>query len=240
MASTRRVMVVGAHVADFVWRAAGAVALATGRGGEACVIALSYGERGESGDLWAQDGQTVENVKAIRHQEAERAAERLGAGFVGLDLGDYPLIVDASALVQIAEQIRQFRPDVLITHTDTDPYNPDHGLAHAAVVRARSLAAGVGVPSAFPTVTPPSLLLFEPHQPETCNFCPNLFLDITSVFDRKRAAMGEMRAQAYLPEHYVQRAEQRAHQARLASGRGGDLRYAEAFQRVTPQVVTLP
>jgi len=31
---------------------------------------------------------------------------------------------------------------VLITHTDTDPFNPDHPVAHAAVDRARGLAAG--------------------------------------------------------------------------------------------------
>ena len=63
-------MVVGAHSADFVWRAGGAVAVATSRGGEARVLALSYGERGESGELWKEPGQTVERVKEIRHGEA--------------------------------------------------------------------------------------------------------------------------------------------------------------------------
>ena len=37
---SRRVLVIGAHSADFVWRAGGAVAAATGAGGEARVIAL--------------------------------------------------------------------------------------------------------------------------------------------------------------------------------------------------------
>ncbi len=45
-------MVIGAHSADFVWRAGGAVAVATAAGGGARVIARSYGERGESGELW--------------------------------------------------------------------------------------------------------------------------------------------------------------------------------------------
>ena len=49
------------------------------RGGEARVLALSYGERGESGELWKEPGQTVEHVKEIRHGEAERAAAALGA-----------------------------------------------------------------------------------------------------------------------------------------------------------------
>ena len=46
-----RVQVIGAHSADFVWRAGGAVAMAVEQGGVAEVIALSYGERGESGEL---------------------------------------------------------------------------------------------------------------------------------------------------------------------------------------------
>ena len=49
-------MVIGAHSADFVWRAGGAVAVTTAGGGEAAVIALSYGERGESGELWKAGG----------------------------------------------------------------------------------------------------------------------------------------------------------------------------------------
>ncbi len=227
---------IGAHSADFVWRAGGAVAVATTGGGSACVLALSYGERGESGELWKEPGQTVERVKEIRHGEAERAAAALGAEFACLDLGDYPLEVDRDALIALADRIRDFAPDVLVTHTDRDPFNPDHAAAFFAVERARALAAGAGVPSAFETVQPPELLLFEPHQPELCNFVPTTFVDITPVIDRKRAAMAEMKAQSYLRTYYDQRAEQRGNHARRSSGDPA-IRYAEAFQRVTPQVV---
>jgi 4-oxalomesaconate hydratase len=234
---SRRVQVIGAHSADFVWRAGGAVAMAVQNGGTAEVIALSYGERGESGELWKQEGQTVENVKRIRHAEAETAAAALGASFRCLDLGDYPLQIDADALVQIADAIREFAPDVLITHTDRDPFNPDHPVASVAVDRARGLAAGAGVQSAFATIAPPALFLFEPHQPELCNFTPTTFVDITPVIERKKAAMAEMKAQQYLQTYYAQRAEQRGNHARRASG-NKDVQYAEAFQRVIPQVVS--
>jgi len=233
---SRRVQVIGAHSADFVWRAGGAVAKAVAAGGVAEVVALSYGERGESGELWKQEGQTIENVKRLRHAEAEAAAAHLGASFRCLDLGDYPLQIDTAALRAIADAIRTFAPDVLITHTDTDPFNPDHPVAHAAVDRARGLAAGAGVSSAFPTIRPPHLFLFEPHQPELCNFTPTVHVDITAVWEKKAAAMAEMRAQQYLQAYYGQRAEQRANHARRASGDSG-IRYAESFQRVIPQVV---
>jgi 4-oxalomesaconate hydratase len=233
---SRRIQVIGAHSADFVWRAGGAIAVATAAGGVAEVIALSYGERGESGELWKQEGQTIENVKRLRHAEAQAAAEHLGASFRCLDLGDYPLQIDGDALLLIADVIREFAPDVLVTHTDTDPFNPDHPVAYAAVDRARSLAAGAGVQSAFKTISPPALFLFEPHQPELCNFTPNTFVDITAVMDRKRAAMAEMKAQSYLQTYYDQRAAQRGNHARRGAG-ATDVQFAEAFQRMIPQVV---
>jgi 4-oxalomesaconate hydratase len=234
---SRKLLVIGAHSADFVWRAGGVIAVTTAAGGTARVLALSYGERGESGELWKEPGQSIERVKAVRHEEAERAATVLGAEFSCLDLGDYPLDIDGAGLVAIADHIRQFAPDVVLTHTDRDPFNPDHAAAFFAVERARALAAGAGVPSSFETVEPPELLLFEPHQPELCNFTPTTFVDITSVFEQKQAAMAEMKAQAYLHTYYAQRAEQRANHARRSSGDPA-IRYAEAFQRVTPQVVS--
>lgn len=233
----RRLQVIGAHSADFVWRAGGAIAVCTAAGGEAEVVALSYGERGESGELWKQPDQTIENVKRVRHGEAERAAAHLGARFRCLDLGDYPLQIGAEQLGQIADVIREFAPDVVVTHTDTDPFNPDHPVAFGAVDRARSLAAGAGVSSAFDTIKPPQLFLFEPHQPELCNFTPTTFVDITAVMDRKQAAMEEMAAQKYLQSYYLQRADQRGNHARRASG-DQDVRQAEAFQRMIPQVVS--
>jgi 4-oxalomesaconate hydratase len=54
--------------------------------------------------------------------------------------------------------------------------------------------------------------------------------------EQKRAAMAEMKAQTYLHTYYEQRAEQRGNHARRSSGNAA-VRYAEAFQRVTPQVV---
>ena len=234
--SAQRLMVIGAHSADFVWRAGGACAVTTTNGGTAKVIALSYGERGESGELWKEEGQTIDNVKKIRHGEAERAAQALGATFECLDLGDYPLDIDVDRLKLISDKIREFAPDVLITHTDTDPFNPDHPVAYAAVNRARGLAAGAGVSSAFKTISPPVLYLFEPHQPELCNFPPNTFVDITPVMEAKLQAMAEMKAQKYLQTYYTQRADQRGNHARRSSG-NQDIRQAEAFQRVIPNVV---
>ena len=76
----KTLLVVSAHSADFVWRAAGAIATFVERGGTAHVVSLSYGERGESGELWKEAGQTEERVKEIRHAEAEHGRGRARRG----------------------------------------------------------------------------------------------------------------------------------------------------------------
>ena len=225
-----------AHSADFVWRAAGAIATATASGGVATVVSLSFGERGESGELWKEEGQTLENVKAVRRGEAEAAAAILGAEIVFLDKGDYPLELDAETVAELTDLMRELEPDVVLGHARDDPFNPDHGVASDATIRARQLASGSGVASGFKTIPPPALLLFEPHQPELCGFVPTTFLDITPVWAQKVAAMEAMGAQEYLRQYYSERAGHRANHARRISGRS-EIRYAEAFQREIPQVV---
>ena len=232
-----RLLVVSAHAADFVWRAGGAIASVTAAGGSAHVVALSYGERGESGELWKEPNQTEANVKRVRHEEASRAATHLGATFEAFDLGDYPLVVDESAHLRLIHSLTTFKPTVLLTHTERDPFNPDHPVAYAATERARQLASGAGVASAFTTIKPPQFLLFEPHQPELCGFTPTTFLDITAVFAQKEAAMAELGAQGYLKTYYTERAAHRANHARRIGGNPA-IRHAEAFMRVMPQVIS--
>lgn len=210
--------------------------MTTSQGGSAFILALTYGERGESGELWKESGQTIENVKRIRHDEAEAAAAAVGAGFTCLDLGDYPLNLTNEAMDQLVEMIREIKPDIILTHTPVDPFNPDHPAAYQAVQRGRLLASGAGVASEFQRINPPDLYLFEPHQPELCEFVPNTFIDITPVWDKKVKAMEAMQAQSYLQSYYTELASRRANHARRISGLS-EIKYAEALQRTLPWVV---
>jgi len=234
--SAKRILVVGAHSADFVWRAAGTIAVITSQGGSAMVIALSYGERGESGELWKEANQTVENVKHIRHAEASSAAEAVGAGFQCLDLGDYPLSLTDTAVEQLVSVLQDYKPTIVLTHNPVDPFNPDHPVASQIVLKARLLCTGAGVASAFSRITPPDLYFFEPHQPELCDFKPNVFVDITPVMEQKNRAMDAMKAQAYLRSYYGELAARRANHARRISGME-NVKFAEAHFRTLPWVV---
>jgi len=205
MKTPRSMLIVSAHAADFVWRAGGAIGLHTLNGGKATVVSLSYGENGESGDLWREPRQTVTAVKSHRHAEALAASTALGADFIPMDLGDYPLEVSGASLQKLASIYVENKPDVLLIHAPEDPFNPDHPVASFAAQKARLLATGAGgVPASFKTIPPPIMYAFEPHQPDLCSFKPDTFVDVTNVWPSKNEAMSAMAAQSYLKEHYTQ------------------------------------
>ncbi|MEU9335692.1 PIG-L deacetylase family protein [Streptomyces sp. NPDC048290] len=237
MADDKRgsIQVISAHSGDFVWRAGGALALYAEGGYDVRIVCLSYGERGESQGLWKQDGMTVKKAKAGRRAEAVAAAEALGADITFLDLGDYPLRIDATAVDRIVAEMRAAQPQVLLTHVASDPYNRDHNAAHEATLLARQVAQAAGHDPGTTPIGAPQVLQFEPHQPEQCGFVPNLLLDITPVFERKRKAMECMGAQSHLMRYYTDLALRRGVQAVRNGGRRSIVQ-AEAYQRVFPVV----
>ena len=90
-----RLLVVGAHAADFVWRAGGIIAKTKELGGEVLNLSLSYGERGESGNLWKEDpNRSIESVKEARHEMSTKASDILGCTYQCLDWGDYPMLIN--------------------------------------------------------------------------------------------------------------------------------------------------
>jgi 4-oxalomesaconate hydratase len=230
-----RLLVVSAHAADFVWRAGGYIALTAAAGGDAHVVCLSFGERGESPGAWKQPGMTLERVKEIRKAEAEAAGAELGATVRFLDKGDYPLPSGEDMLLELAELMREIAPAVILTHAKADPYNYDHPVAADLTIRARAVAQAAGRPSAHPQLGAPPVFRFEPHQPEMCEFRPDVLVDITPVYERKVAAMNAMASQEHLVSYYRDLAARRGVQA-VRNGGPSSLRYAEAYQRVFPQV----
>jgi len=234
VASVRTAMVVSAHSADFVWRAGGAIALYAGRGWEVSVVCLSFGERGESAKLWREPGMTIEKVKANRKEEATRAAEILGAKVIFFDLGDYPMRIPDGILCELAALYRKIRPEFVLTHSLKDPYNFDHPLVSHAAQEARIVAQAHGHEPGTAVIGAPPVFLFEPHQPEQCEWKPQVLLDITSVWPKKYEAFKAMNAQEHLWHYYERVALQRGAQASRNSDR--TIKYAEAYQRVFPQV----
>ena len=234
MENTKKtILVISAHAADFVWRAGGAIALYAGRGYRVRILCLSYGEQGESEKLWKVPGMTLERVKELRKVESEKAASILGAEIRFFDVGDYPLRVNDQLVHNMVTEFRGCQPEIVLTHASADPYNFDHPDACQVTLRTRIYAQAAGYPAEGKKLGAPPVFYFEPHQPEQCDFKPQVLLDITSVMDRKRKAMESMEAQEHLWEYYTDLAKRRGVQAARNSGKSG-IKFAEAYQRIYP------
>ena len=231
-------LVVSAHAGDFVWRASGAIALATAKGERAKVLCLTYGERGESASAW-RAGKELAEIKELRRGEATRAAETLGAEIEFLDAGDYPLTETTELVDRIVGVYREVNPTVVLTHPLVDPYNQDHPAAARMALQARVLAQAIGYPAPGDPLGAPPVFFFEPHQPEQCEFKPNVLLDITSVFETKRKAMECLPAQQHMWDYYTDLAKRRGVQLKRNAGPNLGLpvnTLGEAYMRLYPQV----
>ncbi len=219
MSDTKSALVISAHSADFVWRCGGAIALHQSRGYDVTVVCLSYGERGESAKLWKQEGMTLEKVKTSRRIEAENAARALDVHDIRFfDLGDYPLQLDREAKFKLVDVIRAVHPDFMLSHSQYDPYNTDHSYATQVAVECRMIAQAWGHNPGETVLGAPQLYLFEPHQTERMEWKPDTFLDITPVWDKKRAAIECMQGQEHLWDYYTRAARQRANHFKRNSG----------------------
>ncbi len=241
MADRKTALVVSAHAADFVWRCGGAIAQHQKMGYEVTVVCLSYGERGESARLWKQ-GKSLEQVKTIRRTEAENAAQALNVQDIQfLDLGDYPLDLGQQAQDRVVDIIRAVQPEFMLSHSQYDPYNTDHMRTTEFVLTCRMIAQAWGHNPGEKVLGAPQLYLFEPHQTEQMGWKPDTFLNITDVWDQKRAAIECMQGQQHLWDFYTNVAENRANHFRRNSGGmagGQPAKYAEGFQSVFPRTVT--
>jgi len=234
-----RILVFSAHCADFCSRAGGTIAKHARNGDEVRVVALTFGERSESGGLYADGTRpTLADVKAVRREEAERAAAILGAGITFLGWEDLRFDYSQERVISLAEEIRAFRPDVILTHHGPDPCSVDHDTCSRLVMRASQIAGAAGLESAHSPARGAPVFFFEATIPltELEGFNPDFYVNITDVWESKLAALRAFeRGQGFLASWYTDQAKLRAFQARRLTGRS-DILYAEAFERTSPWV----
>ena len=183
----------------------------------------------------------LQTVKDARRKEAEDAATALGVhDLVCMDLGDYPLELTREHKNDLVDVIRRVQPAFMMSHSKYDPYNTDHMYTTQVALEARMIAQAWGHNPGEKVLGAPQLYLFEPHQTEQMGWKPDTFLDITPVWDKKRAAMECMDGQVHLWDFYTRVAQQRANHFKRNSGGmsgGRDCKYAEGFESIFPRTV---
>lgn len=168
--SDLRLMAVHAHPDDESSKGAATMARYAREGVEVLVVTCTGGERGDILNPRLVDNPDVlRDLPGLRRQEMATAAQALGVrhhwlGFIdsGLPEGDPlpPLPEGCFALAPLEEtvpalvaQIRQFRPQVLLTYDENGGYpHPDHIMTHVVSMAAVDAAAD---PERYPELGEP-------------------------------------------------------------------------------------
>ncbi len=181
------VLAVFAHPDDIEFRAAGTLLLLRDRGWEVHYCNLSNGDLGSS-------MMTSARTARIRAAEARAACESMDFRWhppIGRDL---QIFYSDRRVRQVCALVRQVRPSILLTHPLSD-YMEDH-METARIAVTAAFARGIpnykSIPSRSSVLDPVTIYHSTPHGlrgPMREPVLPEGYVDITSVADRKRAAL---------------------------------------------------
>ncbi len=175
MVTQRCIMVVGAHAADAEIMGGAVVLKHVQAGWKAVMVHMTGGEKGSP-------VLTPEQYLEIKREEAQRAAEILGAECVMLPYPDGELPVNEEAQWYIADLIRKHRPDVILTHWKGS-FHRDHNNTHDNVMASLFFAGLKAFKREYPEHSP-SRVYFAENWEDMEGFRPEVYLDVTEVWDR--------------------------------------------------------
>jgi LmbE family N-acetylglucosaminyl deacetylase len=168
-------MVIGAHAADAEIMGGATVLKHVDAGWKAVMVHMTPGEKGHP-------QLSPEEYKAIKDVEAENAARLLGAESVMMPWPDGELPVNEDVQMAIADVIRQYRPSVILTHWNGS-FHRDHNNTYTNVIASLFFAGLKTFVREYPPHVPDELYFAENWE-DVENFVPEVYLDITDVFDR--------------------------------------------------------
>jgi LmbE family N-acetylglucosaminyl deacetylase len=200
---TPRALAAMAHPDDAEILVAGTLFHLKSLGWELGVITMTSGDCG-SATL------TLEETSRIRYAEAKAAADYLGAWYGCAGLKDIEIFTDAESIRRVVELMRQFDPDMVITHSPVD-YMVDHEETSRLV---RSACFALAIPHyqtrqpapARPTKSTPALYYADPVEgvdPMGERVFPHFYVDITETLDRKLEMLSRHESQRdWLRSHH--------------------------------------
>jgi len=176
-ANPLKIVCVGGHPDDPESGCAGTLARYAEAGHKVTVIYLTRGERGIS-------GKSNEEAAAIRTAECEAACKIMGAKAVFAGQIDGSTEMTRARIEELSKLLSAEEPDIIFTHWPIDTHM-DHQVASNLTIRAYMALARRG-----------QLYFFEVNSgSQTQGFTPNVYVDITAMREKKKAALFAHRSQ---------------------------------------------
>jgi len=151
-----------------------------------------------------------QEIKEIRLREARAAAEFLGASYRCAGFSDVEVFCDAESVRTVVELMREFDPDIVLTHSPVD-YMVDHEETSRL---ARSAAFSIAIPlystrrpsPAPPARSTPALYYADPVEGTDAagrRVAPQFYVDITSQMEDKKELLARHASQReWLRSHH--------------------------------------
>lgn len=176
------IVAIGAHTGDMELTAGAVLAKYSRAGHRVTLVSLTLGEKGHP-------QLDPEEYARQKKREGQAAAAVLGAETVFLPYKDAELPVNEESILQVADLLRQLKPDIVITHWQKSIHR-DHVAAHEIVRAARFYAGLKTFKSQWPAHWV-GRLYFADNWEDAQEFEPQVFIDITPVRDLWIQAMQE-------------------------------------------------
>ena len=248
MAKPLRLLSIGAHPADIFDQSGGTMAHHVARGDTVGCVVLTHGARVHDAVISDSmfhhkeipDGSDLEEMMVersdVKADEVRAACRILGVEeivFFGAD--DAVLLVTETVVKRLARVLREWRPDIVLTHfpKEGDGLTNAHAIAGQIVMHAIGFAGSVDpgdrtpphrVAQVFHFGIGAAKLRSSPWDSEG-GYYNDVFVDITDVVDKKLAAMDCLKSQGYSGAY----ARKRIETSDGAFGVAGGVAYAEGF-----------
>ena len=255
MAEPLRLLSIGAHPADIFDQSGGTMAHHAERGDYVACVVLTHGARVHDVEISeamfhrdeipaAEELETLMAQRAdVKAAEVRRACDLLGVSdvhFFGAD--DAVLLVTDDIVRRLARLLREFRPDVILTHFPKEKayFSNAHATAGQITLHALGLAGSVDPGDRNPPHKTAQVFFFGTGAAAISNsvwdaeggYYNDVFVDIEDVVDKKLAALDQLESQGYAGKYARKRIE-------TSDGAfGGAVRctYAEGFIKMNAEV----
>ena len=175
-----RVLAFGAHPDDIEFRCGGTLAKYAKRGDE---IFMAVATNGNIGSY----RMSKDEIAAVRHKEAQAAADMLGAKLLWLNENDEFLFDTEKTRLKFIDVVRIARPDVIFAPPYNQDYNPDHDATGYLAFIARINATIKLIKTDYePSPKVPPMFYCTPFGIGYTGYQPDYFVDITDTFETKR------------------------------------------------------
>ena len=143
----------------------------------------------------------MEEIAAVRKEEARRAAAHIGAEYICLDYDDEMFFEDKAARLAFINLVRYCKADVILTHNPED-YNPDHELTSKIINDIAVMIPVEKIKTKSPAYDKiPIIAYFEPVN--GLGFVPTEYVDISDVIETKMAMCREHKSQVtWMQDNY--------------------------------------